>query len=108
MKTVSLYSHPTFSNKITDEREYRKKLYTYDEILQIIDKYGYPQEWNSEGKYGQEHFVFHPIRSLAQTYVYRNQCQPFGIYKDNTMIGYVMVIYDYDIQEYNIWHVQYK
>lgn len=54
---------------------------------------------------GQEHFVSHPIRSLAQAYVYRNQCQPFGIYKDDTMIGYVMVIYDYDIPEYDIWHM---
>lgn len=44
-------------------------------------------------------------RSLAQAYVYRNQCQPFGIYKDDTMIGYVMVIYDYDIPEYDIWHM---
>lgn len=26
----------------------------------------------------QEHFVSHPIRSLAQAYVYREQCQPFG------------------------------
>ena len=29
---------------------------------------------------GQEEFVSHPIRSLAQAYVYRDQCQPFGIY----------------------------
>ena len=28
---------------------------------------------------GQEAFVSHPIRSLAQAYVYRDQCQPFGI-----------------------------
>lgn len=26
----------------------------------------------------QERFVSHPIRSLAQAYVYREQCQPFG------------------------------
>ncbi len=37
---------------------------------------------------GQERFVSHPIRSLAQAYVYRNQCQPFGIYADGTMVGY--------------------
>ena len=29
---------------------------------------------------GQEEYVSHPIRSLAQAYVYREQCQPFGIY----------------------------
>ena len=54
---------------------------------------------------GQEKFVSHPIRSLAQAYVYRNQCQPFGIYAANKMVGYVMVIYDYDIPEYDIWHM---
>ena len=54
---------------------------------------------------GQDGFVSHPIRSLAQAYVYRNQCQPFGIYNDDEMVGYVMVIYDYDIPEYDIWHM---
>lgn len=53
----------------------------------------------------QERFVSHPIRSLAQAYVYREQCQPFGIYAEGKMIGYVMVIYDYDIPEYDIWHM---
>ena len=54
---------------------------------------------------GQERFVSHPIRSLAQAYVYRNQCQPFGICAEDKMIGYVMVIYDYDVPEYDIWHM---
>jgi diamine N-acetyltransferase len=54
---------------------------------------------------GQEAFVSHPVRSLAQAYVYRNQCQPFGIYAEGKMVGYVMVIYDYDIPEYDIWHM---
>ena len=53
----------------------------------------------------QESFVSHPIRSLAQAYVYREQCQPFGIYANDKMIGYVMVIYDYDVPEYDIWHM---
>ena len=54
---------------------------------------------------GQEAFVSHPIRSLAQAYVYREQCQPFGIYADGKIVGYVMVIYDYDVPEYDIWHM---
>ena len=54
---------------------------------------------------GQEQFVSHPIRSLAQAYVYRQQCQPFGIYADGKMVGCVMVIYDYDVPEYDIWHM---
>ena len=54
---------------------------------------------------GQEKFVSHPIRSLAQAYVYYKQCTPFGIYHGDKMVGYVMVIYDYDIPEYDIWHM---
>ncbi len=54
---------------------------------------------------GQVKYVSHPIRSLAQAYVYRDQCQPFGIYHDGEMVGYVMVIYDYDVPEYNVWHM---
>ena len=53
----------------------------------------------------QENFVSNPIRSLAQAYVYRDQCQPFGIYAEGKMVGYVMVIYDYDVPEYDIWHM---
>ena len=54
---------------------------------------------------GQENYVSNPIRSLAQAYVYRNQCQPLGIYDGEEMMGYVMVIYDYDVPEYDIWHM---
>ena len=54
---------------------------------------------------GQDRFVSHPIRSLAQAYVYRDQCQPFGIYDGDVMVGYVMVIYDYDVPEYDVWHM---
>ncbi|MCI8643496.1 MAG: hypothetical protein HFG79_08490 [Lachnospiraceae bacterium] len=50
-------SHPTFSKRVNDGKEYRKKLYTYDEILAIIAKYGYPQDWNNDGKYGPERYV---------------------------------------------------
>ncbi len=60
LKTVSFTygdSHPTFSPRINDGKEYRKKLYTYDEILEIIKKYGLPQEWNDDGKYGPERYI---------------------------------------------------
>ena len=50
-------SHPTFSDLVNDGKEYRKKLYTYDEILKVIDRYGYPQEWNKDGVYGPERYV---------------------------------------------------
>ena len=54
---------------------------------------------------GQEAFVSHPIRSLAQAYVYYHQCTPFGVYDGDQMVGYLMVIYDYDEQTYNLWHL---
>lgn len=50
-------SHPTFSDRVNDGKEYRKKLYTYDEILEIIDKYGLPQDWNDDGKFGPERYI---------------------------------------------------
>ncbi|OPJ64122.1 hypothetical protein [Clostridium oryzae] len=49
--------HPTFSPKVNDGKEYRKKLYTYSEILKIIEKYGLPQLWNADGKFGSERYI---------------------------------------------------
>lgn len=60
LRTVSFTygdSHPTFSDRVNDGKEYRKKLYTYDEILGIIEKYGLPQDWNDDGKYGPERYI---------------------------------------------------
>ena len=73
--------------------------------LRKITEENYINVFNLKLAHGQERFVSHPIRSLAQAYVYREQCQPFGIYDEETMVGYVMVIYDYDLQEYDIWHM---
>lgn len=60
LRTISFTygdSHPTFSDRVTDGKEYRKKLYTYDEILEVIAKYGLPQDWNGDGKFGPERYV---------------------------------------------------
>ena len=73
--------------------------------LRPIDESNFIDAFNLQLADGQEKFVSHPVRSLAQAYVYRDQCTPFGIYADSTMAGYVMVIYDYDIPEYDIWHM---
>jgi hypothetical protein len=29
----------------------------YDEILGIINKYGLPQDWNDDGKFGPERYI---------------------------------------------------
>ncbi len=60
LRTVSFTygdSHPTFSGKVKDGKEYRNRLYTYNEILGIIEKYGLPQVWNPDFKYGPECYV---------------------------------------------------
>ncbi len=50
-------SMPTFSEKINAGKEYRKSLYTYNEVLKIIEKYGLPQDWNDDGKLGPERYI---------------------------------------------------
>ncbi len=50
-------SMPTFSPRVNDGKEYRKKVYTYEEILEIIEKYGLPQEWNADGANGPERYI---------------------------------------------------
>lgn len=62
LRTVSFTygdSHPTFSPYPRDDdwKEYRRKLYSYDEILEIIKKYGLPQDWNDNGKFGPERYI---------------------------------------------------
>ena len=73
--------------------------------LEKIDENNFLQAFGLKLGEGQDKFVSHPIRSLAQAYVYRDQCTPFGIFCGETMVGYVMVIYDYDLEEYDVWHL---
>lgn len=76
LRTISFTygdSHPTFSDRINDGREYRKKLYTYDEILKVIEKYGLPQEWNDDGKYGPERYIEAHIWSDETIHAYMNR-----------------------------------
>lgn len=46
-----------YSPRINDGKEYRKKLYNYNEILEIIEKYGLPQDWNNDGRFGPERYI---------------------------------------------------
>ena len=73
--------------------------------LKQIDENNFIDAFNLKLGDGQDAFVSHPIRSPAQAYVYRTQCTPLGIYAGDRMVGYVMVIYDYDEEVYNIWHM---
>ena len=60
MNTVSFTygdTFPTFSPSVTDDLEYRRKVYTYNEILVIIDKYGMPQDLWNEPVFAQPSYV---------------------------------------------------
>ena len=50
-------SMPTFSPRVNDGKEYRRQVYTYDEILKVIEKYGFPQHWNDDGTHGPERYI---------------------------------------------------
>ena len=76
-----------------------------DVLLKKIDESNYLECFRLELGPGQERFVSNPVRSLAQAYVYYHQCTPFGVFDGARMVGYVMVICDYDEQVYNIWHM---
>lgn len=73
--------------------------------LKRIDESNFIDCFNLKLAAGQEKYVSNPVRSLAQAYVYYRQCTPFGIYAEDKMVGYVMVIYDYGEEAYNIWHM---
>jgi len=65
---------PTFSPRVTDDREYRRTVYTLEEILGIIEKYGLPQDWNVDGAFGPERYVEvqvwddSPLQNLQESY----------------------------------------
>ena len=48
---------PTFSPRVTDGREYRRTVYTLNEIVDIIERYGLPQDWNDDGRFGPERYI---------------------------------------------------
>ena len=48
---------PTFSPDVTDGLEYRRNVYTYGEILAIIEKYGLPQDYCGEPAFAQPRYV---------------------------------------------------
>ena len=46
--------------------------------LKRIDESNFIDCFNLKLAMGQEKYVSNPVRSLAQAYVYYNQCVPFG------------------------------
>ncbi len=40
-----------------NSKPYRGRLYTYEQILKVIEEYGLPQEWNPNGELGPERYI---------------------------------------------------
>lgn len=60
LKTISFTygdTFPTFSPKVTDNWEFRRTVYNYDEILKVIAKYGLPQNDWKEPIFAQPAYV---------------------------------------------------
>ena len=60
LQTVSFTygdTFPTFSPNVSDGMEYRNTVYTYEEILMIIEKYGMPQDKWSKPVFAQPCYV---------------------------------------------------
>ena len=50
-------SVPNFMPEYADGKEYRGKVYTYEEICGLIEKYGYPNDWNAYAEHGPENYI---------------------------------------------------
>mgnify|MGYP000915209234 CR=1 FL=1 len=59
IKELDLYgdTFPSFSPHATDGMEYRNTVYTYEEVLKIIDKYGLPQDTWDKPVFAQPAYV---------------------------------------------------
>jgi hypothetical protein len=43
--------------RFKDDKPYRGKVYLKNEILQLVDEYGWPQDWNKNGENGPERYI---------------------------------------------------
>ncbi len=48
-------------------------------------------------------FVSTVVHSLAQAWLYRETAFPFAIYANNTLVGFVMLGYYKDREQYTLW-----
>ena len=51
----------------------------------------------------QEQFVSTTAHSLAQAYVYKETAFPFAIYADETLVGFIMLGYYEERNQYTLW-----
>ncbi|GGC94366.1 GNAT family N-acetyltransferase [Enterococcus wangshanyuanii] len=59
---------------------------------------------NLKIKEEQQTFVASSCKSLAYAYVNKDNTVAFGIYMDNTLVGYASIIFDESDNMFNLWH----
>ncbi|OAH10570.1 hypothetical protein [Streptomyces jeddahensis] len=58
LRTISFTYGDLFPTmRYDDGRPYRGEVYTWDEMSQVIDRYGLPQDWNPDGSRGPERYI---------------------------------------------------
>jgi hypothetical protein len=43
--------------RVQDGGLYRGKVYTLDELTELVQNYGLPQDWNPDGRLGPERYI---------------------------------------------------
>ncbi|MEC0238463.1 hypothetical protein P4H66_01070 [Paenibacillus dokdonensis] len=43
--------------RYSDNKPYRKQVYTKQEIISVIEEFGFPQDWNRLGDKGLERYI---------------------------------------------------
>ena len=71
--------------------------------IKVVDESNYKLCFNINVKDEQEKFITNPIKCLAKAYVYREFVYPFAIYNDDLVIGFVMIRFNKEFNNYFIW-----
>lgn len=58
-----------------DNKPYRQHVYTKPEIVELIEKYGFPQDWNKDGNHGPERYIEAQIwdENIISRYLYSSE-----------------------------------
>jgi hypothetical protein len=71
-RTVSLTYGDSFpAMRYGDGKPYRGQVYTLDELPEVVDRFGLPQDWNPEGQRGPDRYIEaqvwddEPLKSLG-------------------------------------------
>ena len=78
----------------------------YDMIrLEKINADNYRQCLDLKVSEEQQYFVSSNVDSLAKAYVFYDRVTPFAIYNDNLMVGFMLIRFNEELNNYFIWQL---